>query len=96
MTKQTQKLIMDFRVLVADAEDLVKATATQTGDKIIEASGRIQQSIADLKPQLAQAEALLKERTTAEATTLDDYVYAKLVALAAGIGLLVGILIGRS
>jgi len=98
MTQATQKLVTDFRVLVADAEDLVKATAAQTGDKIAEVRGRIQQSAANLKPRLAKAEVMLTEKAKTAAATTDEYVHAKpwsAVGVAVGVGLAIGVLISR-
>ena len=94
----TQKLVSDFRVLVADAEDLVQATTAQAGDKIAEVRGRVQQSVADLKPRLARVEATLREQANAAVTTTDEYVRAQpwtAVGVAAGLGLIIGILVGR-
>jgi ElaB/YqjD/DUF883 family membrane-anchored ribosome-binding protein len=98
MTQATQKLVTDLRVLAADAEELVKATASQTGDKITEVRGKIQQSVADLKPRLAQAQAALTDNAKAAVNTGDAYVHSNpwtAMGVAAGVGLLVGLLIGR-
>ena len=59
MNQATEKLVTDFKVLMSDSEDLVKATAAQTGDNLVEVRNRIQRSAADLKPKLAEAEAAL-------------------------------------
>ena len=97
-TANTQKLVTDLRVLVTDAEDLVKATAAQTGEKIAEVRTRIQQAASDIKPRLARAEAVLEEKATAAVTGADDYVHTNpwtAVGIAAGVGFLVGILACR-
>ena len=98
MTQATQKLVTDLRILVADAEELVKATAAQTGDKIVEVRGKIQQSVADLKPRLAQAQAVLTDNAKSAVNTGDAVVRDNpwaAVGIAAGVGLLLGLLIGR-
>lgn len=98
MTQETQKLVTDVGVLVADTKDLVKATAAETGDKIVEMRGKIQQSVANLRPRLAQAEAVLREKTTVAVEAADNYVHARpwpAIGMAAGVGLLIGLLIGR-
>lgn len=97
-TEATQKLVTDLKVLVDDAEDLVKATAAQTGDRIIEVRDRIQQAAADIKPRLARAEALLEEKASSAVACTDDYVRANpwtAVGTAAFAGVLLGILLGR-
>jgi ElaB/YqjD/DUF883 family membrane-anchored ribosome-binding protein len=98
MTQATQKLVTDLRVLAADAEELVKATATQTGDKITEVRGKVQQSVAELKPRLAQAQAMLTENAKSAAATGDAYIHENpwtAIGVAAGMGILIGLLIGR-
>ncbi len=98
MNAPSEKLIADFKVLMADTEELVKVTAGQSGDKIAEVRGRIQQAAAELRPRLAQAEALLKDKAKAAAASTDDYVHAHpwtAIGVSAGIGMIIGLLIGR-
>jgi ElaB/YqjD/DUF883 family membrane-anchored ribosome-binding protein len=90
----TRKLVTDFRALVTDVEELTRATATQTGEKIVDLRTRVQESVAAVKPRLEQAEALVKDK----ATKTDQYVHANpwaAAGLAAGIGLIVGMLVRR-
>ena len=98
MAQATEKLVTDVGVLVADTKDLVKATAVETGDKIVEMRGKVEQSIANLRPRLAQAEAVLREKTTVAVNATDNYVHTRpwpAIGMAAGVGLLIGLLIGR-
>jgi ElaB/YqjD/DUF883 family membrane-anchored ribosome-binding protein len=98
MTQATQKLVTDLKVLAADAEELVKATAAETGDRIVQVRGKIQESVADLKPRLAQAQLVLTENARMAASSADAMVRDKpwiAISVAAGVGLLVGLLIGR-
>ena len=95
----TRKLVSDVRILAADAEELVKVTAGQTGEKIAETRNRIQKSVADLKPRLAQAQAALADDARSAAELGDSYVHEQpwtAIGIAAGVSILVGILIGRS
>jgi len=98
MNAPREQLVADLKILMADVEDLVKATASQSGDKIAEVRSRIQQAAADLKPRLAQAQALLKDKANVAAATTDDYVHDHpwtAMGVSAGIGLIIGLLIGR-
>ena len=98
MTQATTKLVSDLKVLAADAEELVKATASQTGEKFAAMRQKLQQSLADAKPRLVQARMTLKQNAKAAADTGDAYVHENpwaAVGIAAGVGLLVGLLIGR-
>ena len=94
----TQKLIADYKVLVSDAEELIKATASQSTEKITEARTRMQQALLDLKPRLANAEAVLKDKAREAAHAADEYVHDNpwvAMGAAAGLGMVVGLLIGR-
>ena len=98
MSQASQQLVTDLRILAADAEELVKATAAQTGDRIAEVRGKIQKSVAELRPQLVEAQAVLTEKAKAAANTADAVVRDKpwtAIGIAAGVGLLLGLLIGR-
>jgi len=60
MTQATTKLVTDLRVLAADAEELVKLTASQTGEKFAAVRDKLQRSLADAKPRLVQAQEQLR------------------------------------
>lgn len=92
------KLVSDLKVVVADAEELLKATASQAGEKAAELRTRIQDRLRDAKVRLADAEAALIDTTKAAARATDDFVHEnpwKAVGIAAGVGLLLGVIIGR-
>ena len=92
------KLMQDFRVVVADAEELLRATANQAGEKVSAVRERVQESVHRAKIKLAEAEDLLVDGGKQAARATDEYVHDhpwRAVGIAAGIGLLVGLLIGR-
>jgi ElaB/YqjD/DUF883 family membrane-anchored ribosome-binding protein len=93
-----EKLVDDMRTVIADAEELLRATASVAGDKIVVARERIQDSLYRAKVKLAETEGVLLDRTRQAARLTDDYVHDnpwQAVGIAAGVGLLVGMLIGR-
>ena len=92
------KLVADLKVVVADAEELLRATAAQAGEKVSAARERIQASLAAAKVKLTEAERALLEKTKEAAKATDEFVHEhpwKAVGIAAGAGLLLGILISR-
>jgi ElaB/YqjD/DUF883 family membrane-anchored ribosome-binding protein len=92
------KLIADFKVVVADAEELLRATANQAGDKAADMRAKIQNRLADAKLRLADAEAVMVDRAKQVGRAADNYVHDnpwRSVGIAAGFGLIVGLLIGR-
>ena len=98
MNTQSQRLAADVRLLVYDAEDLVRATAQETGDKVVELRRRMQQAMDDVKPQLAALEASMSEKATSAVTCTDTYVRDHpwaAMGVSACIGLVMGLLIRR-
>jgi ElaB/YqjD/DUF883 family membrane-anchored ribosome-binding protein len=90
------KLVSDLRNLVADAEELLRATASQAGEKIAEARKKIEQSLVEGKKALADAEKTLLAKSKECAEMADDYVRENpwtAVGVAAGVGLVLGLLI---
>lgn len=91
-----EKLVSDLRNLVADAEELLKATASQAGDKIGVARQKIEQSLIEGKKALADAEKTIVEKSKEAAEIADDYVRENpwsAIGIAAAIGLVLGLLI---
>ncbi|MFA5371719.1 MAG: DUF883 family protein [Sideroxydans sp.] len=93
-----EKLAQDLRTVVADAEDLLRATADQAGEKAASLRERAQANLARAKARLVEAEHAVVERTKVAAQATDDYVHEnpwQSVGIAAAVGVLVGMLIGR-
>jgi ElaB/YqjD/DUF883 family membrane-anchored ribosome-binding protein len=91
----SEKFIRDLKTLVADAEDLLKATASQAGEKIAVARQKIEQSLVEGKKALADAEATLVKKSKECAEIADDYVRENpwnAVGIAASAGLVIGLL----
>ena len=88
----------DLRVVVADAEELLNATANQVGEGAAAARTRIQRSLQSAKERLAETEKVLIERTQQAVKDTDQYVHDnpwQAVGISAAVGALVGILIAR-
>ena len=93
-----EKLVADLKVVVADAEELLRATASQAGEKVVAARERIQASLATAKVKLSDAERAALEKAKEAAKVTDEYVHDHpwhAVGIAAGVGLVLGLLIGR-
>lgn len=93
-----EKLVADLKLVIADADELLRATASQAGEKVGELRVRMQENLTSARHKLADAEVALKEKSREVARATDDYVHDhpwKSIGVAAGVGLLVGLLIGR-
>jgi ElaB/YqjD/DUF883 family membrane-anchored ribosome-binding protein len=92
------KFVQDMRMVISDAEELLRATANQAGEKIGVARERIQDSLHQAKAKLAEAEAVLKERGADAARYTDEYVHEnpwRVIGIAAAVGLVLGLLMTR-
>lgn len=93
-----EQLIDDFKVVVSDAEALLKATAGHGGEAVAAARSKAEESLASLKARMTDAEAALVAKTKAAAKSTDEYVHGhpwQAIGIAASVGVVVGLLIGR-
>lgn len=102
MAEMTQvnrdKLVADLKVVVADAEELVKLTAGTAGEKLADVRSRLSSGLADIKLKLGDLEAVVREKTKEVARVTDDYVHEnpwRSIGAAAGAAFLLGLLVGR-
>jgi ElaB/YqjD/DUF883 family membrane-anchored ribosome-binding protein len=87
METPADRFMNELRNVIADAEDLLRATADQTGPKVQEVRARAEESLRNAKEHLQGA-----------GKQLDVHVRENpwaAVGIAAGIGLVVGILMAR-
>ena len=93
-----EQLIKDFKVVIADAEALLKASADHGGEKVAEMRSKAAESISAMKTRLGDAEQRMVERTKEAAKATDAYVHEnpwRAIGTAAGVGLVLGFLLGR-
>lgn len=98
LAESKEKLVADLKLVVADAEELLAATANLTGEKVTAMRERMQENLRSARLKLAHAEEAVVLKTKEVAKATDNYVHEhpwKSIGVAAGVGLLVGLLIGR-
>jgi ElaB/YqjD/DUF883 family membrane-anchored ribosome-binding protein len=94
----TQKLLADLRLLVADTEALLRATAGQAGEKAAAARERMQATLASSKQRLLEAERALEDKAGQAAREVEQYVHQnpwRALGIAALAGFVLGALINR-
>lgn len=94
----TDKLIEDLKLVVHDAEELLRATAGQAGEKVAQARAKAEASLQVAKAQLAAVGSGAAERAREAAQRTDEYVHQNpwaSIGVGAAVGLLVGLLLGR-
>jgi ElaB/YqjD/DUF883 family membrane-anchored ribosome-binding protein len=91
-------LVKDFSDVLVEAETLLKQAAKESGEKATDLRSQVETKLrsAKLKLQELQDEALDQAKVAARVT--DDYVHDnpwQAIGVAAAIGMLVGLVIGR-
>ena len=97
-TAQRDKLMSDLRLVIADAEELLRLTADQAGESAAELRGRVQSRIQQAKAELLHLQQVAVEKVKTAGHATDEFVHEnpwKSIGVAAGVGLVVGLLIGR-
>lgn len=93
-----EQLAADMKAVIADAEELLRATAGATGDRIAAARARAEQTVRNAREKLATLDDAVIDQAKAAARSADDYVHRNpwgAVGIAAVAGLLVGVMIAR-
>ncbi|HXQ30783.1 MAG TPA: DUF883 family protein [Steroidobacteraceae bacterium] len=94
----TRRLMDDLRAVVADAEALMTATASDASDRAKDARHKATESVEKARARLEQLESELKVRAKAAADDATSYVRDnpwQSLGVAAAIGVVLGVLLSR-
>jgi ElaB/YqjD/DUF883 family membrane-anchored ribosome-binding protein len=94
----TDKLMQDLRAVVGDAEDLLKATAGQTGERVEKIRARAEESVRNARERMHAAGHDLQAAAESAAREVNGQLRENpwtAVGVAAGVGVIVGILLSR-
>ncbi len=97
-TASREKLVEDLKAVVNDAEELLKATAHQTGEKIASVRAKAEESLKTAKARIAEEGKVVVDKAKSAAKSTDEFVQAhpwKAVGVGAVAGFLLGLLISR-
>ena len=92
------KLVDDFTTVLAEAEDMLKRAAVETGDKARDLRAQVETKLLRAKLRLQELEGEAVDRAKDAARVTDDYVHDnpwQAIGIAAAVGVLLGLLIGR-
>jgi ElaB/YqjD/DUF883 family membrane-anchored ribosome-binding protein len=98
MQVTTDKLMQDLRTVVADAEELLKATAGQTGERIEKVRTRAEQSVREARTRMQAAGHDVEAAAQSAVSEVNGRVHDNpwtAVGIAAGVGLIAGLLLAR-
>ena len=93
-----ESLVAEFKALMADAEALIKATEDHPGAAISSIRQKALETLAGAKESISTVEGQLLDKAKLAAEGADDFVHRnpwEAVGVAAGLGLLIGLFIGR-
>jgi ElaB/YqjD/DUF883 family membrane-anchored ribosome-binding protein len=93
-----EKLMSDIKTVLADAEDLLKQAAASTGDRATELREKALTRLKQAKEKAADMQVVVVEKGKKAVRATDDYVHDHpwtSIGVAAGIGVLVGLLVNR-
>ena len=97
-TVSTRKLKQDLQAVVVDAEELLKATAGQTGERMQQVRAQAEESLRRARVRLEESSEALGRNARAAAQSVDELAHKQpwaAAGIAAGVGLLIGLLISR-
>ncbi|MDZ4742720.1 MAG: DUF883 family protein [Verrucomicrobiota bacterium] len=91
-----QKLIDDLKIVISDAEVVLKETAGQLGDKASAARLKLEEGIKVAKVRLNEADKIVREKARIATDATDKYIHDnpyKAIGTGFAIGLIIGLLI---
>lgn len=94
-----ENLMREFNQVLKDADDLIKNSEQQVGEGFQNAKDKLQATLKSAKSEIQHLEDVAIKKTKEAARATDAYVHEnpwKTAGIAAGVGLLVGLLIGRN
>jgi ElaB/YqjD/DUF883 family membrane-anchored ribosome-binding protein len=98
MADSQEQLIADFKVVMNDAEALLKATANQGDAKLEEVRANARESLRAFNVRISDSQAALLAKSRDAARATDLYVHENpwaALGIASGIGFVVGLLLRR-
>lgn len=97
-TDARDSLVNSLKAVIRDAEDLLKNTGHQVDDNFQSAKARFESTLSSARSGLDSAQESVIARTRDAAKTTDHYVHDnpwRSVGIAAVVGVVVGLLLGR-
>jgi ElaB/YqjD/DUF883 family membrane-anchored ribosome-binding protein len=97
-TAARDQMINDLRAVVADSEELLRATAGAVDERAAAARARVEESLRAARGKIEEFDSKMLDRLNQAAKAADEYVHEHpwgAVGIAAAAGLLVGVLIAR-
>ena len=98
LTTNKGKLVADLKVVLADAEEMLRSAAAATGDKAVQMREKAAASLRVASEKMVDLQLAAVEKSKAAARVTDDYVHENpwaAIGIAAALGFLVGLVVSR-
>lgn len=93
-TEANQRLVADIKLLARDAEELLRATAGEAGEKIKEVRQRLSNALESARATCENLQDQTAETLRTADETIRDHPYES-IGIAFAVGAVLGILVGR-
>ncbi len=98
MEVNKENLMSDIKTVLSDAEDLLKQAASTTGERATELREKALMRLRQAKEKAGDVQVVVVKKGKKAARATDDYVHDHpwtSISVAAGLGILIGLLINR-
>lgn len=92
------RLVDDFAAVLVEAEEMLKRAASETGDKARDLRSQVEAKLLQAKLRLQELEGQALDHAKVAARATDTYVHEnpwQAIGIAAAVGLLLGLALGR-
>jgi ElaB/YqjD/DUF883 family membrane-anchored ribosome-binding protein len=99
LSQSKNRLVSDFKNLVQDAEELLRAAGSYSGEGFTQARAKFEEKLGRLKDTVADAQTYAGDTYKQAAASTQEYVANKpwqAIGIAAAVGVLIGVAVGSS
>lgn len=96
--QQKEKLISDIKMVMAELDELVRDSASDVGDDLLELKGKLRNQVSAARETLSDLESRVTDGARTAVRIGDDYVREHTwtsIGIAAGVGVVIGLLLNR-
>jgi ElaB/YqjD/DUF883 family membrane-anchored ribosome-binding protein len=93
-----ESLATGFKTVVADAEELLRATASYSGEGFVAAREKFKEKLEVAKSKLVDAQSIVTDKADQAAAVTEKYVAEnpwKAIAIVGSVGVIIGMLVSR-
>jgi len=96
--QQKEQVMRDIKTVMSELDELARDSASDVGEEVRELKGKLRERVGTARESLADLEGRVTDRAKAAARVGDEYVREHTwtsVGIAAGVGVVIGLLLNR-